>query len=129
VRRVVLGLGIDLVELDRIHESLSRWGDRLIEKLMDPPEAASLPTEPKERALALALAIAGKEAVSKALGTGWSRGVQWRHVVVSTGPGAPTARLLGRASTVARALGSSGTGDLIFDLRGNLVLAEYRLLS
>jgi holo-[acyl-carrier protein] synthase len=129
VRRVVLGLGIDLVELDRIHESLSRWGDRLVEKLMDPPEAASLPIEAGERALAVALAIAGKEAVSKALGTGWSRGVQWRHVVVSTGPGTPTARLAGRASSVARALGSAGAGDLIFDLRGNLVLAEYRLLS
>jgi holo-[acyl-carrier protein] synthase len=126
---VVLGLGIDLVELDRIQESLSRWGDRLVEKLMDPPEAASLPTEPSERTMALALAIAGKEAVSKALGTGWSRGVQWRHVVISTGPPAPSARLTGRASAVARSLGSAGAGDLIFDLRGNLLLAEYRLLS
>ena len=126
---MVVGLGIDLVELDRVRESLSRWGDRLVEKLMDPPEAAALPPEPRERAMALALAIAGKEAVSKALGTGWSRGVQWRHVVVSTGPGAPSARLLGRASSVARALGSEGAGDLMFDLRGNLVLAEFRLHS
>ncbi len=127
--RVVIGLGIDLVELGRVEESLARWGDRLVEKLMDAPEADALPTEPSDRAFALALAIAGKEAVSKALGTGWSRGVQWRHVVVSPGPPAPTARLLGRASAVARGLGSSGAGDLIFDLRGNLVLAEYRLLS
>lgn len=126
--RVVIGVGVDLVEVDRVEESLARWGDRLVEKLMDPPEAGALPADPGKRGLAVALAIAGKEAVSKALGTGWSRGVQWRHVVVSAEP-FPTARLLGRAGDVARSLGAAGTGDLIFDLRGNLVLAEYRLLS
>jgi holo-[acyl-carrier protein] synthase len=128
VPRVVIGVGVDLVEVDRVEESLARWGDRLVEKLMDPPEAGALPADLGKRGLAVALAIAGKEAVSKALGTGWSRGVQWRHVVVSAEP-FPTARLLGRAGAVARSLGSAGTGDLIFDLRGNLVLAEYRLLS
>ena len=126
--RVVIGVGVDLVEIDRVQESLTRWGDRLVEKLMDPPEARTLPAEPRDRGLALALAIAGKEAVSKAIGTGWSRGVQWRHVVVSTGP-SPAARLQGRAKDVSRALGSRGSGDLIFDVRGNLVVAEYRLLS
>ncbi len=124
---MVIGVGIDLVEVDRVEESLARWGDRLIEKLMDPPEAGALPGDPGERGLAVALAIAGKEAVSKALGTGWSHGVQWRHVVVSAEP--PTARLLGRAADVARSLGSAGAGDLAFDVRGNLVVAEYRLLS
>ena len=126
--RVVIGVGVDLVEIDRVEESLARWGDRLVEKLMDPPEAAALPADARERGVAVAIAIAGKEAVSKAIGTGWSRGVQWRHVVVSTGP-SPTARLRGRARDVARAKGSGGSGDLIFDVRGNLVVAEYRLLS
>lgn len=126
--RVVIGVGIDLVEVDRVGESLARWGDRLIEKLMDPPEAAALPADPRQRALAVALAIAGKEAVSKAIGTGWSHGVHWRHVIVSAEP-MPAARLLGRAGDVARSLGSDGTGDLAFDVRGNLVVAEYRLLS
>jgi holo-[acyl-carrier protein] synthase len=124
---VVIGVGIDLVEVDRVEESLARWGDRLIEKLMDPTEAGALPGDPGKRGLSLALAIAGKEAVSKALGTGWSRGVQWRHVVVSAEP--PTARLHGRAADVARSLGSAGAGDLAFDVRGNLVVAEYRLLT
>jgi holo-[acyl-carrier protein] synthase len=124
---VVIGVGIDLVEVDRVGESLARWGDRLVEKLMDPPEAGALPTDPEGRGLAVALAIAGKEAVSKALGTGWSRGVQWRHVVVTAAP--PAARLLGRAADVARSLGSDGAGHLDFDRRGNLVVAEYRLLS
>lgn len=125
---VVIGVGLDLVEIDRVQESLGRWGERLVEKLMDPPEAGSLPSDPRERGRALAFAIAGKEAVSKALGTGWSRGVQWRHVIVSAGT-SPAARLRGRAADVARAMGSRGPGELIFDLRGNILLAEYRLLS
>ena len=94
---------------------------------MDPSEAGALPRDAEGRGLAVALAIAGKEAVSKALGTGWSRGVQWRHVVVTAEP--PAARLLGRAADVARSLGSDGAGDQDFDRRGNLVVAEYRLLS
>ena len=125
---VVIGVGVDLVEIDRVQESLGRWGERLVEKLMDPPEAGALPADPRDRGQALAFAIAGKEAVSKALGTGWSHGVQWRHVIVAPEP-SPVARLLGRAAHVASALGSSGAGELIFDLRGNLLVAEYRLLS
>lgn len=125
---VVIGVGVDLVEIDRVQESLGRWGDRLVEKLMDPPEASTLPGEAPERGRSLAFAIAGKEAVSKALGTGWSRGVQWRHVIVSLAP-SPAARLASRAADVARAKGSRGSGELTFELRGNILLAEYRLLS
>jgi holo-[acyl-carrier protein] synthase len=73
---------VDLVELDRVEASLERWGDRLVAKLMAPPEAARLPTAAPERVRAVALAIAAKEAASKAIGTGWSRGVRWRDVEV-----------------------------------------------
>ena len=76
----------------------------------------------------LALAIAGKESVSKALGTGWTRGVRWRDVVVEPGPPA-RATLLGPALARARALGSQGSGVLHLECRGNLVLGEFRLLS
>ena len=62
---MVVGLGVDLVELPRVAASLSRWGERLVAKLMDAEEAARLPAAPAERARALALAIAGKEAASK----------------------------------------------------------------
>ena len=48
-----------------------------------PEEARQLPAPEAQRVLALALAVAGKEAASKALGTGWSRGVRWRDVVVA----------------------------------------------
>ena len=86
----VVGLGVDLVEWARVARSLERWGDRFVAKLMDPEEAERLPPGGEPRVLALALAVAGKEAASKALGTGWSQGVRWRDVVVDLGP--PPAR-------------------------------------
>lgn len=121
----VLGLGLDLVERDRVEESLRRWGDRIVSKLMHPEEAARLPAAAPERALALARAIAAKEATSKAIGTGWSRGVRWRDVALEAG----TLRLSGRAAEVAESLGSRGRCWLRLEERGNLVLAEVRLLS
>jgi hypothetical protein len=65
---------------------------------MDPAEAGRLPEPGRERVRAVALAIAAKEAASKAIGTGWSRGVRWRDVVWD----ADSVRLLGRALEVAR---------------------------
>jgi holo-[acyl-carrier protein] synthase len=124
---MVVGLGVDLVELDRVAEMIERWGDRLIEKLMGPVEAQALPGSGPARSLAVARAIAGKEAASKALGTGWSHGVQWRHVVVD--PRSPEVRLEGRAAAVARARGARQLGPLELETRGNLVIAEFRLLS
>jgi holo-[acyl-carrier protein] synthase len=122
----VLGLGVDLVEIDRVQASLERWGDRLVAKLMDAPEAMVLPPPgTPERALEVALAIAAKEAASKAIGTGWSRGVRWRDVVRVAG----SVRLLGRAKDVARSLGSSGRCRLRLERQGNLALGEVRLLS
>jgi holo-[acyl-carrier protein] synthase len=125
---VVVGLGLDLVELDRVERSLLRWGDRLIAKLMDAPEARGLPPPGAERVLALALAITGKEAAAKALGTGWSRGVFWRHVVVAAGPPARVT-LVARAAEVARSRGSAGETQARFERRGTLVLGEVRLLA
>lgn len=124
----IVGLGVDLVEIDRVVRSLDRWGDRLVEKLMGPQEAARLPASGPERARALALAIAAKEAASKAIGTGWSRGVRWRDVVVETGPPA-SVRLEGRATDGARALGSRGESRTHLEIRGNLVVGEVRLLA
>jgi holo-[acyl-carrier protein] synthase len=124
----VVGLGLDLVETDRVARSLARWGERLVQKLMDPEEAAALPTQPRERALALAHAIAAKEAASKAIGTGWSRGVRWRDVPVSLGPD-PCVRFLNRAALHARRVGSEGRHRLRFELRDGLLLAELRLLG
>ena len=125
---MVIGIGLDLVETARVGRALERHGDRFVRKLMDPEEAAALPGGGPERVQAVALAIAGKEAASKALGTGWSRGVRWRDVVVSTGSEAAV-RLHGRAAEVARELGSSGRCRVRLEVRGTLALGELWLLS
>lgn len=126
--RLVLGVGLDLVELDRVGRALDRWGERLVAKLMDEPESRRLPASHAARVQAVALAIAGKEAASKALGTGWSRGVFWRDVVVEPGPPAGVT-LRRRAAEVARALGSGGRTRTRLEVRGNLVLGEVWLLA
>jgi holo-[acyl-carrier protein] synthase len=126
-RAVILGVGIDLVEQERVTRALARWGERLVAKLMGPEEAARLPAG-SDRARAIALAIAAKEAASKALGTGWSRGVWWRDVVVDLGP--PLAvRLEGGALLRARRLGSAGLTRAALEVRGDLVIGQVRLLS
>jgi len=124
----LVGLGVDLVELQRVERALGRWGERLIEKLMDPGEAACLPPEGPVRVHAVACAIAGKEAASKAIGTGWSRGVRWRDVVVTLGPPARV-QLLARAAEVARRLGSDGSTAVELEERDGLVLGRVALLD
>ena len=125
---MVVGLGIDLVELPRVARALERWGERLVAKLMDPGEADRLPPSGEERTRALALAIAGKEATSKALGTGWSRGVRWRDVEVRLRP-EPSVGLRGAAAARAKALGSSGRTWARLEVRDELAVGEVRLLS
>jgi holo-[acyl-carrier protein] synthase len=126
--KVVVAVGVDLIELGRVRASLHRFGDRLIAKLMGPEEAAGLPRESEVRALALAHAIAAKEAASKAIGTGWSRGVRWRDVVLHPGP-PPSVTLHDRALDFARRLGSPGVCRLRLETRGDLVLGEVRLIG
>ena len=123
---MVVGLGVDLVETARVNRLLTRYGDRFVHRLMDPEEAARLPPAGSARVRALALAIAGKEAASKALGTGWSRGVRWRDVVVTRDE--PTVRLRGRAAEVAQERGSSGRSRTRLAVDGPLAIGEVWLL-
>jgi holo-[acyl-carrier protein] synthase len=125
---MVIGIGLDLVETRRVKQALARFGARFVGKLMDPEEAAALPLALPERARAMAFAVAGKEAASKALGTGWSQGVRWRDVVVTSGP-RPSVKLNGRAAEVARALGSSGRSRVRLSVEGGLTVGEFWLLS
>jgi len=125
---MVIGIGLDLVETDRVARLLERYGDRFVRKLMDPPEAEALPEALPGRVHRLALAVAAKEAASKALGTGWSQGVRWRDVVVSPGPGAAI-RLEGRAAEVAGERGSSGRTRVRLEIAGEHAVGEVWLLS
>jgi len=124
----VVGLGVDLVEPDRVARALARWGERFVAKLMDPEEAQALPADPGARSRALAQAVAGKEAASKALGTGWSRGVRWRDVSVTVGPPA-SVQLFARAAEVARQLGSDGRAVTTLEERDGVILGRVALLA
>jgi holo-[acyl-carrier protein] synthase len=124
---LVVGLGIDLVETSRVEKILDRWGAQFLAKIMAPEESGRLPAG-AERVHAVALAVAGKEAASKALGTGWSRGVRWRDVVVDRND--PSAvRLEGGAAAMARRLGSSGRTRSMLEIRGELAVGEVWLLA
>ncbi len=125
---MVIGVGLDIVEVERVERLLARYGEHFVGKLMGPAEAADLPAPGPDRTLAVALAVAGKEAASKAIGTGWSLGVFWRDVVVQHSP-APAVRLVGEAAAVALRLGSSGRTRTRLELRGPLAVGEVWLLS
>ena len=122
-----VGIGVDLVEPDRVEEALGRWGERFLRKLMADEEIAALPAARRLEAIADAIAV--KEAASKAIGTGWSRGVRWRDVVVAHGPEGTGARLEAEALAFARRLGSPGTLAVRVERRDGHVLATVRLLS
>jgi holo-[acyl-carrier protein] synthase len=125
---VVIGIGLDLVEIARVERLLALYGERFVLKIMDADEAAALPREPAARAVSLARAVAGKEAASKALGTGWSQGVHWRDVVVA-GAREGEVRLQGGAAAAAQRIGSDGRTRARFEQRDALAIGEVWLLA
>jgi holo-[acyl-carrier protein] synthase len=102
---VILGIGIDIVEVVRLAEALERQGDRFVERVFTDRERSAC--DPRaDRVLALAARFAAKEACLKALGTGWAEGLGFRDVeVVREGNQPPRLVLHGEAVRRADALG------------------------
>ncbi len=95
---MIIGLGSDLCNIDRIEASLARFGDRFIERVFTPVEQAKAAKRPFTRSGTLAKRFAAKEAFSKAVGTGFRQGVFMRDIGVVNAPsGAPTLALTGGA--------------------------------
>lgn len=102
---MVLGVGTDLIEIERIEQSIRRFGDAFLQRIFTPGETAYCGRK-KNAAESFAARFAAKEAAAKALGTGISRGVGWHEFEVRREPGSrPELFLSGRAGEVARALG------------------------
>ena len=102
----IVSLGLDLVEIARFEEILARRGERFLERLFTGDERAYCEARPARRATHYAGRFAVKEATTKVLGVGWSRGVRWRDIEVARAPGkAPEVRLHGASAELARARG------------------------
>jgi holo-[acyl-carrier protein] synthase len=102
---MLIGTGVDLIEIARIAQSIERYGDRFLRRIFTAHEIAYC-SRKRGSAESFAARFAAKEAGAKALGTGISRGVTWNEFQVERQPGGrPTLQLRGRAALLASQLG------------------------
>ena len=95
---MIVGIGSDMIDIRRVERTLDRFGERFVERCFTEVERAKSERR-RNRAASYAKRFAAKEACSKALGTGFRRGVFWRDMgVVNLPGGKPTMRLTGGAA-------------------------------
>ena len=103
----VLGIGVDIVEIERFASSMQRSGQAFLDRLFLPDEQAYCSPQ-REPARCFAARFAAKEAVSKALGTGIGAQLAWRDIEIRRGEnGAPSIVLHGTGAETAKTLGVS----------------------
>jgi holo-[acyl-carrier protein] synthase len=101
----IAGLGMDLVQIDRVAAAIERRGERFLRRLFTEGERAYCERR-RERVTHYAGRFAVKEAVMKLLGTGWARGVRWVDIEVARAPGqAPRVVLHGETARIAERKG------------------------
>ena len=106
---MILGIGSDLCNIERIRNSVDRFGDRFLNRVFTDVERAKAARRPHTMAGTLAKRFAAKEAFSKAVGTGFKRGVYMKDIGVVNAPsGAPTLQLTGGAKARLDAMAPSG---------------------
>ena len=106
---MIVGIGSDLCNIERIQKSLDRWGDKFLDRAFTDAEKAKAASRPFTAAGTLAKRFAAKEAFSKAVGTGFKRGVYMKDIgVVNLPSGAPTLQLTGGARARLDALAPEG---------------------
>ncbi|MDR3750233.1 MAG: holo-ACP synthase [Terracidiphilus sp.] len=102
---MIVGSGIDLVEIGRIQHSVDRYGKRFLRRVYTAAEQAYC-LRKRKSAESFAARFAAKEAGAKALGTGIGFGVNWLEIEVVRQPsGKPTLQFHGRAAQIAGLLG------------------------
>jgi holo-[acyl-carrier protein] synthase len=112
---VILGIGSDLCNIERIQHSLDRFGERFVQRVFTDTERGKAETRPFTRAGTYAKRFAAKEAFSKAVGTGFRRGVYMKDIgVVNLPSGAPTLALTGGAKERLDALVPAGHAARIY---------------
>jgi holo-[acyl-carrier protein] synthase len=110
-------IGIDIIEIARIRQALSRWGERFLKRIYTESEIRLY----QDKLESLAVRFAGKEAVIKALNP--PKGdIIWREIEILTEPdGKPVVHLHGKALEIARASGISGLEISLSHSRENAV--------
>ena len=94
---MIIGYGIDLIDIRRIEKAINRFGERFIKRVFTKNERIRSDKKQK-RIESYAKRFAAKEACSKALGTGFRSGVFWKNIeVVNEKSGKPTLKLSGGA--------------------------------
>lgn len=102
---MIVGIGIDLVEIARFQRALKRGGNALAERLFTPSEIGYCKSQ-RHPAQHYAARFAAKEALLKALGTGWSGGIAWTDIeTVADRNGSPRVKLSGMAKNLAQKMG------------------------
>ena len=110
---MILGIGTDLCNIERIEQSLERFGDRFVRRCFTEVERRRADGR-AGRAATYAKRFAAKEACAKALGTGISAGVAWRDMgVVNLPSGKPTMHLTGGAAARLAAMVPEGRKAVI----------------
>ena len=106
---MIIGIGSDLCNIERIQRSLDRFGEKFEARVFTDVERAKAASRPFTRAGTYAKRFAAKEAFSKAVGTGFKRGVFMKDIGVVNAPsGAPTLELAGGARQRLDALAPPG---------------------
>ena len=102
---MIFGIGTDIVKVARIQESLDRYGERFVQRILADAEVTDYRST-AHPARFLARRFAAKEAVAKAYGTGFTGGLTFRDIVVShDAAGKPLLRLEGRAAELRQEMG------------------------
>lgn len=103
---MIVGTGVDVAEVNRIRESIERFGERFLRRVFTEGEVEYCERK-ASRFESYAARFAAKEAGMKALGTGWNHGVRWRDIEVVRPRGQrPTIKFHGQAAAFAEKLGT-----------------------
>lgn len=128
---MIIGLGSDLVDIRRIERTLDRFGTRFIARIFTEEERRKAERRTESvRASTYAKRFAAKEACSKALGTGFRRGVFWSDIgVVNLPGGQPTLRLTGGAAVRLAELVPAGmTAQIALTITDEYPLAQAMVI-
>ena len=125
---MIFGIGTDILQLDRVEKTHARFGERFVRHLLMPEEQAQLALTARPVRF-LAMRFAAKEAIVKAMGTGFAHGVWIRDVgIVQNAWGRPEVVYSPRGDGVRRALGI-GEGHVTLSDEAGLVVAVAVLMK